>query len=388
MGRLHQSPNRDHASTRRGGDELFDVDVLVIGGGAAGTQAAVAAAALGASVLVVDRAWPEHAAPAWPESVGSPGDEPPQRRSVAQRRGRWLLGHTALELLLDDDGEVHGARGVWGSDEHPWCAHAGAVLLTTGAPAQAPDALLLAAEAGAALALAMPRHLGISTGLPALQVLDLAGNTAVNGLQVAGDAASPHSGIDHGLPAATHALAMLSGQRAGVAAADLARHRRPPSQRLLVAGRVGLAGAGHHAIDPRATRAALQALLASAAQCDDSASLQAASARLDALWRFLSATAAAPAGLQRVTREAVGAVAAARWQLACWRADAARAAVGGAGPLVCGGLTSVWARPAVRPLRPAAAPDHAAVLAGDGDGRGEHEPGGGAMHGRRWSFAR
>jgi hypothetical protein len=320
MGRLNapESPTR-----RDDAPERFEVDVLVVGAGHAGMQAAHAAEAEGARVAVVERCSPATATLLQPAQA-------PQTPKLS-----WLHGHSALELLLDAGGAVWGAAGVrhlpgdaFGpGGERPWQARAGAVVIATG------DGLLMAAEAGAALA-------GMDRG-GGLQLRHASGASTVAGLYAAGRAAWHDD--NPALPPQTRAHALLTGQWAGAAAAgdSLRRSPAPDAGTLRPAGRVGLRGPGTRPIDPQASCAALDAVLCNlslAAVGDPTAAL----VRLDALWQFMRSAAPAPRGAQRVTREAAQRLAVARWrlhsQLAREADDAASAAI------VTGGLDMVWAR--------------------------------------------
>lgn len=175
--------------------DTFATDVLVIGGGPAGTWAALAAAEAGAAVTLVDKgfvgtsgvaaaAGPGHwwvppegreaavrdrlerslglGEAAWMEAIleetwrslprlesvyrfGCDEEGRPQYRSLrgpeymrAMRRlveeggVRILDHHPALELLQDAGGGVTGAAGWSLADERAWAARAGAVVLATG----------------------------------------------------------------------------------------------------------------------------------------------------------------------------------------------------------------------------------------------------------------
>lgn len=205
----------------------LEADVLVIGGGPAGTWAAIAAAARGARVVLADKGFcgtsgatapsgtgiwwvaPEPGARAaakaareapgghladhaWMDRVLEqtwvlldqladwgypfPRDEAgherrnslqgPEymrlmRKRVKAAGARILDHHAALELLVDGEGRVSGARGLTVPDDRPWTVRAGAVVIATGGCAFLSKALgtnlltgdgaLMAAEAGAAL---------------------------------------------------------------------------------------------------------------------------------------------------------------------------------------------------------------------------------------------
>lgn len=205
----------------------LDADVLVLGGGPAGTWAAWRAAADGARVVLADKGYVGTSGATAPSGTGVwyvppeplvrenalaarealgghladrgwgtrvldqtyenlqrvadwgypfPVDEQGvQRRTslqgpeymklmrrVVRRAGVRLLDHhPALELLLDDDGAVAGARGVSPFDGGHWTVRAAAVVIATGGCAFLSKALgcnvltgdgyLMAAEAGAEL---------------------------------------------------------------------------------------------------------------------------------------------------------------------------------------------------------------------------------------------
>jgi len=172
-----------------------EVDVLVIGAGAAGTQAALAATSAGASVMVVDTLAAGLADGAGPRSAA---------------RLRWQGGQAATRLLHDAQGRVCGATGVSVPDERSWQVLATVVVLATG---RDPGGLLLAAQAGG-------RLLARADGGPAVDVLSADGHTTVPGLLVTGEAAVPSPAS--GLPLDSVAGAMLRGRRCGLAAAVLA----------------------------------------------------------------------------------------------------------------------------------------------------------------------
>lgn len=337
MGSLHPLPPAADAEPA----DLFDIDVLVVGAGPAGVQAALAAAGQGQRVLVVDSAG----------TAAAPADAdlaPAARlRSVV-----WLARHSALELLLDAQGAVRGAAGISHSGraadsvERPWRALAGAVVLATG------QGLLMAAEAGALLggmdggmdrrgddaraAGAVPRPGG-------LRLRDVGGATTVPGLFAAGRAAWTGTG----LPTHTTAGALFTGQQAGLSAAAEARRVASATLQaghgaqaaLRPAGQVGLRGPGQQPISPQAACAALQAVLAPS-DPTGSAPL-AVMRRLDALWQFLRHAAPAPSGALRATREAAARLAEARWRLHS-RIARARSPARHHG-IVTGGLDQVWA---------------------------------------------
>lgn len=340
----------------RSPDTVYDVDVLVVGAGPAGREAARSAATRGLRVLLVHDG----------------GPLPAEAAPLAPRRpAPWLAGHTALELLVDEHGAVRGAAGVrqpegglpgLGPVAH-WQAQAGAVVLACGAR---PGGLgwLMAAEAGATLA-------EVDGAAPGL-LCDTEGATPVPGLFAAGALAqtpgqppdagpgAPPAGrhAAPGLPAGTLAQALLSGQRAGDGAARRVLQARHAAARAVggagtprPAGGVGLRGPGSHPISPQAARAALQAVRA---QRDGHAAL----VRLDALWQFLRSAAPAPAAALRPTRHAAAELAWVRWHTHCTLARAL--ARGEPGHLLCGGLDQVWAR-------------HA-PLARHGDGGARHAP--------------
>lgn len=173
----------------------WDTDVLVIGGGLAGTWAAIAAAREGARVILADKGYcgtsgvtatagpghwwvpPEHREAAVADrlkrslGLGDPdwmarildltwtslpqlarhyafstdeqgrvqyrGLRGPEymraMRAFALEAGATILDHhPALELLTDADGVVTGAAGVALRGERPWTIRAGAVVLATG----------------------------------------------------------------------------------------------------------------------------------------------------------------------------------------------------------------------------------------------------------------
>ncbi|PVM77589.1 FAD-dependent oxidoreductase [Caulobacter radicis] len=172
-----------------------ETDVLVIGGGLAGTWAAIAAAREGARVILADKGWcgtsgvtatagpghwwvpPEHREAAVADrlkrslGLGDPdwmarildltwtslpqlakhyafstdeqgrvqyrGLRGPEymraMRAFTLEAGATILDHhPALELLTDSDGVVTGAAGVALRGERPWTIRAGAVVLATG----------------------------------------------------------------------------------------------------------------------------------------------------------------------------------------------------------------------------------------------------------------
>jgi succinate dehydrogenase/fumarate reductase flavoprotein subunit len=204
----------------------LDTDVLVIGGGPAGTWAAWAAAKRGADVILVDKGYCGSSGATAPsgtgvwmvppvkddrekakaqrealggylsdhdwmdrvldrtwrnmdlvESWGYPfpredgaalrrGLQGPEymklMRKVVNRAGVEILDHSpALELLVDRDGAVAGARGVQRQADRPWTIRAGAVVIATGGCAflskalgcnnNTGDGYLFAAEAGGEL---------------------------------------------------------------------------------------------------------------------------------------------------------------------------------------------------------------------------------------------
>lgn len=317
---------------------MLRCDVLVIGAGCAGTQAAHAAAAGGARVLLVDRL---DTTALDQRSLRSPTTAIP-----LPRRGRPVQGlteHTALELLLDQDGAVRGAAGVSGAAETPWRISAAAVVIASS------EALLMAAEAGAQLS-------GMENGRGGLRLRDEGahgGASTVPGLYAAGAAAWRHLPPGTGLPRGTAAQSLLSGQQAGAGAADVAAAlSQPPSPAALhCAGFAGLRGGGHRPANPLATLAALQAVLASLAAVDPSdAEAAEALSRLDALWQFLCQAAPAPQGARCVTRSVASRLAVARWQLRSLRARRASEAAHQASEcVISGGVDQAWARAELRP---------------------------------------
>jgi succinate dehydrogenase/fumarate reductase flavoprotein subunit len=205
---------------------VLDADVLVIGGGPAGSWAAWSAAKRGADVILVDKGYCGSSGATAPsgtgvwiippnqddrekakaqrealggylsdhdwmdrvldrtwrnmdlvESWGYPfpradgaavrrGLQGPEymklMRKVARRAGVEILDHSpALELLVDRDGAVAGARGVQRQEDRPWTVRAGAVVIATGGCAflskalgcnnNTGDGYLFAAEAGGEL---------------------------------------------------------------------------------------------------------------------------------------------------------------------------------------------------------------------------------------------
>jgi succinate dehydrogenase/fumarate reductase flavoprotein subunit len=204
----------------------LDADVLVIGGGPAGTWAAWSAAKRGAQVVLVDKGYVGSSGATAPsgtgvwiippvkedrekakaqrealggylsdhdwmdrvldrtwrnmdliESWGYPfareddaavrrGLQGPEymrlMRKVVRRAGVQILDHSpALELLVDGNGAVSGARGVQRQEDRPWTIRAGAVVIATGGCAflskalgcnnNTGDGYLFAAEAGGEL---------------------------------------------------------------------------------------------------------------------------------------------------------------------------------------------------------------------------------------------
>ena len=291
-----------------GPDQASTCDVLVIGAGWAGIQAACAAASQGAHVLLLDRLAPEalqatlQDAAAWNPCL-SDADRADARLLVCRP------GHTALELLLDDSGAVRGAAGVRGDDEKSWQIVAGAVVIAS------PDALLMAAEAGAELC-------GMEDGLGGLRICGYGsgGASSVEGLYAAGPAAWSVQAPSLGLPRGTRAHSLLSGQQAGQAAAGeaqaLQEFEQPVCETLRQAGCAGLRGRGQRPANPLATLAAMQAVRRSlgASKPDDSTVAEALE-RLDALWLFICDAAPAARGALCATRAAACQVAMARWQL-------------------------------------------------------------------------
>jgi len=281
-------------------------DVLVIGAGCAGIQAACAAASQGAHVLVLDGLEldglqaPMQDAATWHPWLSD--DQSP----ACQRIG-WRPGHTALELLLDASGAVRGAAGVESDDETPWRIAASAVVIASA------QALLMAAEAGADLC-------GMEAGSGGLRICATAngGASSVEGLYAAGPAAWSVLAAGAGLPRGTQAHALLSGQQAGAAAADESTMRqRPLAAALEPAGWAGLRGKGHRPANPMATVAAVQAVrrsLGTSSRPDDATASEALE-RLDALWLFICNAAPAARGALCATRAAACQVALARWQL-------------------------------------------------------------------------
>lgn len=209
------------------GQQRYDADVVVIGGGPAGAWAAISARARGASVILADKGFcgtsgatapsgtglwyvppdPEQreharfgryamgghlAEHAWMERVleqtwrnahqlaewGYPfpedADGVAQRTSLqgpeymrllrkqVKSAGARILDHSpALELLVDEAGQVAGVRGLHSDTRESWVARAGAVIIATGGCAflsralgcnvLTGDGLLMAAEVGAEL---------------------------------------------------------------------------------------------------------------------------------------------------------------------------------------------------------------------------------------------
>lgn len=274
-----------------------EVDLLVIGAGAAGTQAALAATSAGASVMVVDTLAAGLADGAGPRSAA---------------RLRWQGGQAATRLLHDAQGRVCGATGVSVPDERSWQVLATVVVLATGRDA---GGLLLAAQAGL-------RLLARADGGPAVDVLSADGHTTVPGLLVTGEAAVPSP--TSGLPLDSVAGAMLRGRRCGLAAAVLAEQHAPAGpQPALPPAPASAAGAAdgvpaHSArsADPLAARAALAAVVASLPAQGSPTVLRSGLSRLDALWALLDDAAPPPRGRQRFTHETRAALAMARWQLA------------------------------------------------------------------------
>ncbi|WP_349743676.1 FAD-dependent oxidoreductase [Roseateles cavernae] len=312
-------------------------DVLVIGAGCAGTQAARAAAAGGARVLLVDRL---DAA-----ELDKNKQQAPAQALAMQGRGRLLrrlAEHTALELLLDREGAVRGAAGVGGTAETPWRIEAAAVIIASS------EALLMAAEAGAQLS-GMEHGGGLRAGVE--------GASTVDGLYAAGGAAWQPMPAGIGLPQGTVAHALLSGQQAGAGAAAAATRAQQSraTRALCCAGLVGLRGSGHRPANPLAIHAALQAVLGTLAHREPSAAEAAeALSRLDALWQFLCRSAAAPQGALCATRAVAGRLAVARWRLRSVLARRASEAAHQASEcVISGGVDEAWARAEMHPeLKP------------------------------------
>jgi succinate dehydrogenase/fumarate reductase flavoprotein subunit len=204
----------------------LDADVLVIGGGPAGTWAAWNAAQTGASVVLVDKGYCGSSGATAPSGTGvwviPPTTEDREKakaqrealggyladhdwmdrvldrtwsnmelveawgypfpredgaavrrnlqgpeymrlmRKVVARAGVKILDHSpALELLVDSNGQVAGARGVQQQEERDWIVRSGAVVIATGGCAflskalgtnnNTGDGYLFAGEAGAEL---------------------------------------------------------------------------------------------------------------------------------------------------------------------------------------------------------------------------------------------
>lgn len=202
----------------------LDADVLVIGGGPAGTWAAWNAAQAGASVVLVDKGYCGSSGATAPSGTGvwviPPTTEDREKakaqrealggyladhdwmdrvldrtwsnmelvdswgypfpreegktvrrnlqgpeymrlmRKVVARAGVKILDHSpALELLVDGNGNVAGARGVQTQEEREWTVRSGAVVIATGGCAflskalgtnnNTGDGYLFAGEAGA-----------------------------------------------------------------------------------------------------------------------------------------------------------------------------------------------------------------------------------------------
>jgi len=204
----------------------LSTDVLVIGGGPAGTWAAWNAVTAGASVILVDKGYVGSSGATAPSGTGvwviPPTDEARTKartarealggylsdhdwmnrvldktwhnmdlveawgypfpredgtavkrglqgpeymklmRNVVKRAGVRILDQSpALEMLVDGDGTVAGARGVQRQDDRPWTIRAGAVVIASGGCAflskalgcnnNTGDGYLFAAEAGGEL---------------------------------------------------------------------------------------------------------------------------------------------------------------------------------------------------------------------------------------------
>ncbi|MFE9437999.1 FAD-binding protein [Streptomyces sp. NPDC006602] len=160
-------------------EQALSTEVLVIGGGPAGTWAAIKAAQAGADVVLADKGYTGASGATasvgtgiWyvddvPEGRQLRGDlQGPEymrrQRTRVRRLGVRILDHTpALELLTDADGVVSGARALDRVTGATVRIEAGVVVLaaggcafqskTLGCDVNTGDGALLAVEAGARL---------------------------------------------------------------------------------------------------------------------------------------------------------------------------------------------------------------------------------------------
>lgn len=241
---------------------LYEVDVLVIGASLRGSQAACAAAAAGAQVLVLDKR--DAAQLGLPQAQSKRAQAGSPAALAGARSVHWLARHHGLELLVDEQGRVRGASGVSGPDEKAWVAQAGAVILA------GTETYLMAAEAGA-------RDGEVLAGLfQALADLDAAQ-----------------------LGRAAAALALQQG---------LPNEGEAPCARLLATGRAGLCGAGRYPINPFALQQALQTVASGAPGAPGELE------RLEALWQLLLTAAPAARGALSPSRSVAERLALARRQ--------------------------------------------------------------------------